>query len=393
MNRVVITDYKNRTVLLYLQEDEAVELQMFPKNACPVGSIINGRIIRVVKNIEASFVDLGEGLKGFLPGTDHREGSMIPVQIVREGTGKKDPEVTCDLSISGRTVVVYEKAGPLKVSSKIASADAKELRGRVQKECDLPKRLTILRTNALHATSAEIGAEITLLDTMLSSIEKKAPSRGVCVLYSPGDGWESSLLSLYTDAVDEIVTDDPLIHERILSLFPEEKQQELSLTVKFYRDDLLPLKSLVSLEKHVKAASERMVRLKCGGYLVIDKTEAMICIDVNSGKIDKKNSRKEDTVFLVNSEAARMIARQLRLRNLSGIILIDFINMKDASHDAALLTLLREETGKDPVKTEVHGMTKLGLVEVTRMKGRNSLYEQAGTVSDDADVSGDERSI
>ncbi len=393
MNRVILTNEKNRIVFLYLLDDDPVELQMFSQKTCSVGTIFHGRILRVQKNIEASFVDLGDHKKGFLPSVSYREGETVSVQIVREGTGNKDPEVTCDLSIAGRTVVVYGKRGPLKASGKIGSSEAKELIRRISEECDLPDRFIILRTNALHASMEEIQSEIRELTETLDTIEKKAAYRPVCVLYAPPAQWEIALLSLYTDAVDEIVTDDSHIYDRLMMLYPEEKQKELSLSVRYYRDDLLPLSKLVSLKKHLKSATDRQVWLKCGGYLVIEKTEALVCIDVNSGRIDAKNSSKEETVFAVNSEAAIMIARQLRLRNLSGIILIDFINMKEAAHDGALLKLLREETKKDPVKTEVHGMTKLGLVEVTRMKGRNPLYEQAGTVSDDADVSGDEGSL
>ena len=373
-------------MLTLLDDDRPVEISLFSGNPYPVGTIFHGRVQKIQKNIAASFVDLAPHLTGFLQKTCYKCGDLVPVQIVREGTDLKDPELTDSLSLSGRYAVVYAKEGELHVSSKIGPAEKKRLLARVRPMLADEKHAIILRTNAVHAEAEAVFSEIRSLLDELSRILQYAPSRPMCVLYKPQQEWLRAVTGLYTDHLDEIVTDDPEVYAALSEVFDN------AVALRLYEDASFPLYKLYSLEKHLKEALQKRVWLKGGGFLVIEQTEALVSIDVNSGKT-AGGLGKEETVLKVNLEAAEEIARQIRLRNLSGIIMIDFINMKEHSHEQQLLDAFQEALRRDPVKTQVHGMTSLGLVEMTRMKGRKTLYEQTRTVSDDETVSGDKGNI
>ena len=179
------------------------------------------------------------------------------------------------------------------------------------------------------------------------------------------------------DSLDEIITDVPFLYEslkeHLTAVYGETYFS--SVTLNLYKDNMLSLSKLYSLESRLNDALHKKIWLKSGGFLVIEPTEALVAIDVNTGKNVKKGSR-EETFLLTNLEAASEIAKQLRLRNLSGMILIDFINMEEAVNQKKLMEHLAEELKKDPVKAQLHDMTQLGLIEVTRMKTRQPLYEQ-----------------
>ena len=171
-----------------------------------------------------------------------------------------------------------------------------------------------------------------------------------------------------------IITDDPQIYNSLEHYLKENDLQNLS-KLRLYQDDLLPLYKLCRLEREIDLATSRQVWLKSGGYLVIDPTEALTVIDVNTGKYSGKKLRRE-TLKTINLEAAKEAARQIRLRNLSGIILIDFINMENKEDQKELLAFLESRLFADPVKTRLIDMTKLELVEITRKKVHKTLKEQ-----------------
>lgn len=183
----------------------------------------------------------------------------------------------------------------------------------------------------------------------------------------------------YTQELQEIITDDPEIYERLstfLPVFSKEGSEQLRL----YQDKLLPLYKLYRLEHALEEAVRERVWLGSGGFLVIQQTEAFVSIDVNTGKYTGKK-KAEETFRKINREAAAEIARQLRLRNLSGIILIDFINMENPDHQDELLHVLDKQLRRDPVKAQVIDMTALHIVEVTRKKVRRSLAEDLARIS------------
>ncbi len=391
MHRCVIVKYRNGILFSYQEDDRPLELQFFSENALPVGSIILGRIEKICPNISASFVNLGGGAKGFLPTTDYREGDLVPVQMIRSGSRRKDPMLSTDLSISGVTSVVYPGKPEIKVSRKMTPDRRSELRSGFQAELSDLGCGVILRTNAAECDFAETVSEIRRNAARLEKILATASMRKQAVLYRPPEEWLLALSNLYTDQLDEIVTDDPGLFDAI-DAFCRETKAFSDVRRRFYQDRFVSLLRLYSLESRLQEALHHTVWLKSGAFIVIEPTEALVAIDVNSGKTQLKRER-EETLFGVNLEAAEEIARQLRLRNLSGIILIDFINMSDLRHRSELLSAFRKALKNDRIKTQVHGMTSLGLVEMTRMKGRSTLYEQAGSIAYDAVVSADKRRV
>ena len=309
-------------------------------------------------------------------------GDLVTVQVVRDKIKTKRYAVTTDISLQGDYAVTTLFA-PVGVSSKITdSARKKELKTLMQNlliaeqdaqfylaegnvaEIERIKKLTlggIIRTQAEHAEDAAITREIEGQARLLYSIMKKSEyaTQYTC-LYHTEVEYIKDIRRMHALQDVEIVTDIPEVTEAIpkIPLYTD----EYTLTLRY---------SLASLLE--KTLSKRAY-LKSGAYLVIEPTEAMTVIDVNSGK-SIKGKNAEEQFLKINIEAAKEIARQLRLRNISGIVMIDFINMKEESHNHELMKNLAEYVRTDPVRTTVVDMTKLGLVELTRQKGKRALHE------------------
>ena len=230
-----------------------------------------------------------------------------------------------------------------------------------------------MRTNAKETTKEVIGGEVLALKQRMDELLAKAENRTCFTLLEGAE--PSVILSLrdtYAGSLQSVITDDKICYEEMRRYLDKNQKADLE-KLQFYQDPLLPLIKLYKLEAALEEALERRVWLKSGGYLVIEPTEALTVVDVNTGKYSgKKNA--EDTIL----KAAAETARQLCLRNLSGIIIVDFIDMAREEHKQQLLTALEEELKKDPVKTVLVDMTKLGLVEITRKKVRKPLHEVYG---------------
>ena len=233
----------------------------------------------------------------------------------------------------------------------------------------------IVRTNAGEATKEELEKEAEKLGNQYENLLNIAPHR-TCFsrLLGQEPVWIEMMRNTYTAKLQDIVTDVPEIYESLRSYLMENDRQSLD-KLRFYEDEMLPLYKLYRLEREFAQADSRQVWLKSGGYLVIDPTEALTVIDVNTGKYNGKKVRNE-TLRAINFEAAAEAARQIRLRNLSGIILIDFINMDNRQDQKELLDFLSGRLFADPIKTRLIDMTKLELVEITRKKVHKTLWEQ-----------------
>lgn len=243
----------------------------------------------------------------------------------------------------------------------------------------------IIRTNGKDATIEELQAEIRQLMSVCRRVLDNGGFRSCySLLYQAPAAFLAQIRNAYADRLGEIVTDDPALYAQI-DRFLREEQPEDAQKLRLYQDDLLPLKELYGLDKAMADALAKRVWLKSGGYLVIEPTEALVAIDVNTGKYSGKRTKRE-TIVKINLEAAEEIGRQLRLRELSGIVLVDFIDMEEEEDRACLLDHLRTVVQKDPVKTTVVDMTELGLVELTRKKLRRPLHEQLAAVRAFADT-------
>ncbi len=386
MKQFVFTEWNKKKLGILFEDGKAMEIRCYEADSI-LGNVYRARVSNLSPNINAAFVDIKKGESCYLSMDDYhgeklKVGDLVTVQVVRDKIKTKRYAVTTDISLQGDYAVTTLFA-PVGVSSKITdSARKKELKTLMQNlliaeqdaqfylaegnvaEIERIKKLTlggIIRTQAEHAEDAAITREIEGQARLLYSIMKKSEyaTQYTC-LYHTEVEYIKDIWRMHALQDVEIVTDIPEVTEAIpkIPLYTD----EYTLTLRY---------SLASLLE--KTLSKRAY-LKSGAYLVIEPTEAMTVIDVNSGK-SIKGKNAEEQFLKINIEAAKEIARQLRLRNISGIVMIDFINMKEESHNHELMKNLAEYVRTDPVRTTVVDMTKLGLVELTRQKGKRALHE------------------
>ena len=386
MKQFVFTEWNKKKLGILFEDGKAMEIRCYEADSI-LGNVYRARVSNLSPNINAAFVDIKKGESCYLSMDDYhgeklKVGDLVTVQVVRDKIKTKRYAVTTDIPLQGDYSVTSLFA-PVGVSSKITdSARKKELKTLMQNlliaeqdaqfylaegnvaEIERIKKLTfggIIRTQAEHAEDAAITREIEGQARLLYSIMKKSEyaTQYTC-LYHTEVEYIKDIRRMHALQDVEIVTDIPEVTEAIseIPLYTD----EYTLTLRY---------SLASLLE--KTLSKRAY-LKSGAYLVIEPTEAMTVIDVNSGK-SIKGKNAEEQFLKINIEAAKEIARQLRLRNISGIVMIDFINMKEESHNHELMKNLAEYVRTDPVRTTVVDMTKLGLVELTRQKGKRALHE------------------
>lgn len=390
-----------------LNGSKAVEIHC---DACREDSILDeiyiGKVQNIVKNISAAFVEIAPGTVCYLPledlkhpvytkkGTSQniQQGDELLVQVKREGIKTKAPAVTTNLTLHGKYALLTTGNTQISVSSKLPKEE-KERLVRVVKDNSSADNGSLeemsagerdygwlLRTNAGGATPEVIKKDLLRLQAKYGELMKTAQYRTCfsCLLARPS-AYLKRLSDLYTEEVDEILTDDRELFEQMTEYF-QENQPEDTAKLRFYEDRLLPMEKLYSLDHHLKEALGERVWLKSGGYLVIQPTEALTVIDVNTGKFTA--GKKKEAAFLkLNQEAALEAARQIRLRNLSGIVIIDFINMEEKESEVQLLKTLDDALRRDPIRTTLVDMTKLSLVEITRMKKERPLHESVGKQS------------
>ena len=382
-------------VCAVFEDHRMLEVQCISQNAPHqiLDHIYVGRVSQVVKNIGAAFVEIEKGKKCFLPLSDIRcpiyvkrisdkravsQGDELLVQVVREAVKTKDPQVTTNLSLAGIYSVVTSSEKQLGISKKIDPEKRKELRTLTEQIYD-GRFGVVVRTNAAEIEPDKIPLltdEIVQLQGQMDDLITHAPYRRLySILYEAPPEYIRILQNQPLKQLSEVVTDDPAIFQVLNDYGRMHPAMRLDTKLHFYEDPQLELKKLYSIEIQLERALQPKVWLKSGANLLIEYTEAMTVIDVNSGKNIKKKLPEEHHLQ-INLEAAAEIADQLRLRNISGIIIIDFIDMSVTEHKEQLLTAMRNFVRLDPVKTEVIDLTKLGLMELTRKKTRRPLHEQ-----------------
>ena len=349
-----------------------------------------GKVKNIVKNINAAFVEIADGQMCyyslqentntiFINQKNHNKvviGDEILVQVEKEGVKTKAPVVTSNITLVGKYVVLTHGKTSLGISNKIVDSEKRDELMAIIEPYKNDKFGLVIRTNASEANKDVIEAEVNALmkqyqDLLDYGVHKTCFS---LVYESPAE-YLCDIRDGYDFALERIITDDISIYENIkqyLSCYQKSDLEKLEL----YQDKMLSLKALYSIETKLERALQERVWLKSGGYLVIQPTEALVVIDVNTGKAIQGKRNPEETFEKINREAAEEIARQVRLRNLSGIIIIDFIDVKSKASKDGLLIQLKQLFKKDPVRTVVVDMTALNLVEVTRKKVRKPLYEQ-----------------
>lgn len=380
MSKLILTRLSGRIVSAVWNGNQVVSLSLSGTDSqAAVGDIYLGRVKSMAKNISAAFIEIAGGQICYcnLPKTAAKlkPGDELLVQVTREAVKTKDAVVSRELSLSGKYAVLAENGGRIAVSSKITDKKRREsLQALMMPLCEGEAGF-ILRTNSGEAAEEEILREAERLLGEWKSLREKAQFRTCFTkLYGGIPEYLKLMQDLPARELTDIVTDQKDLFEEaqayLSSCQPEDAEK-----LCYYEDPLLALPKLYSLETVWERALQKRVWLKSGGYLVIEPTEALTVIDVNTGKYDGHKNR-EETFYLINREAAREIAFQLRLRNLSGIIVVDFIDMESEEKRLSLMRELEEWLKKDPIKTVLVEMTKLHLVEITRKKIRKPIYEQ-----------------
>lgn len=395
MNKLLITRWGDQILTALTENGKFLSFNLEPAEETGLlGNIYIGKVKNIVKNINSAFIDLGNGLTGYYSLTDNkthlftdaaaktqdshrplRQGDEILVQVERDAVKTKDPVLTSNLNFTGKYLVLTQWKKQIGFSGKIRDKAWKQhMQNLLEKETAGSFGL-IVRTNAREAGEEEILQELELLARRRQTLLASASHRTCYSLLASSDpAYISSIRDAYKDELDAVVTDDKACYEA-LRQYMEEHQREDLHKLSFYEDPLLSLSKLYSIETAMEQALGKHVWLKSGGYLVIEPTEALTVIDVNTGKYTGKKTQAE-TILKINLEAASETARQLRLRNLSGIIVVDFIDMETEAHQLELMSLLERELSRDPVKTALVDMTRLGLVEITRKKVKRPLAEQ-----------------
>ena len=369
-----------------------------------VGNIYKGRVTNVEPSIQAAFVDFGLGRNGFLhisdlmptyfgrKGEDYQEtvgrkmarrdrppiqrclrrGDEIIVQIIKEGIGTKGPTLTTYLSVPGKILVMMPGMGNSGVSRKIEDEDERRRLRQILDALEPPEDAGfIIRTAGIGATKAEIQRDLTYLARLWMTFKKKRDSGpGPLELYTEGDLVTRTVRDVFTTDVDKLIIDNKDVAKRVKDVIklssPRTKNK-----VELYEEPI-PLFSKFGVEREIELMYSRHVPLPSGGSLVIDSTEAIVAIDVNSGK-NRANADAETTAFKVDMEAADEICRQLKLRDLGGVIICDFIDLRYERHRRDLEKRLDDNLKDDRAKTKVLRMSQFGIIEMTRQRMRPSL--------------------
>ncbi|MBP5240017.1 MAG: ribonuclease E/G [Oscillospiraceae bacterium] len=380
MNKLAVIAWRGGILSALIENGRPAELffEVEGTGAPAVGDVILGTVQKVNRNIDAAFVALSPDQNAYLPCRKAelpREGEQVLVQVERDAVGTKLPLVTRELSLPGRTLILTEAQRGIVFSHRLTdAAEQKRIRrilGGEPQEAGF-----IVRTEADGADEEELLKEREQLKEERARLRRQAPYRPP---YSVLRKAEPLYLTLIRDVCGtdcrEAVTDDPELFDR-MTVFAA-AHPEIPVIPRLYREREVSLAEALRIRQAVSKAQDRVLRLPSGGELVIEKTEAMTVIDVNTARTGSKKDF-EETAFRTNCEAARETAFQLRLRGISGVITIDFINMKTEENRRNLLALLEEETARDRIHVSVEGFTPLGMVEMTRRRVRAPLAEQLG---------------
>ena len=364
---LLVTRREDKILFARVQDGKIVQLQAEDSDGGILGNIYVAKVRNIVKNINAAFVEFAKGQMGYLPLT----GQIAPIHT--DGT----PTVSCAIELPGRYAVLTRKKGIVtSVSKKIQDEDKRENLRCILQEYAGESYGFVARTNSASCEEMTFRGEIEGLVKQYEQIIKQGIHRTVySVLYRAADGYLSQIRDSLDGQSTGILTDDEELYAQIQTYLEAGGLQD-SMPLTLWDPDHGKMDAVYDISRTIEKVLRPKVWLRGGGYLIIQPTEALIAIDVNTGKAISKKKDVEKTFLKVNMEAVEEIARQLRLRNLSGMILIDFIDMKDPEHKEKVLQALERATAKDPVQTTVVDMTALGLVEVTRKKVRKSFYEQ-----------------
>lgn len=377
---IICNNNNNRKIICLLEDEELVEKYEEDENDKSIeGNIYVGKVQNVITGLQSAFVNIGEKrnafihVKDILPKVDVtkneqvitesinkiiKPGDPLIVEVKKEAIDKKGPRLSTHISLTSRFIVFMPNADFITVSQKIENEEEKERLKTIVKK-HLPKGTgAIIRTVAENHKEEELKSDISKIVNKWKSIQSKQIKKFPQKIYDKGGVLKKTLVDLVDNKLDKIIVENKEDFSRITNIL-----NEIESNVPVEIDENIIKKH--SLQKQLDSLNSNKIWLKSGAFINIDKTEALVAIDVNSGKyIGKKNV--EETITSVNLEAAKEISKQIRLRDISGIIIIDFIDMNKDEDKQAVINEIKKCSKKDRSKVQVEEFTKLNLMEITR---------------------------
>lgn len=389
---ISIDDIENRVAIL---EDGKLMEILIGREEQQIGSIYKGKVANVLPGMQAAFIDIGRDKNAFLCVDDAvnkirfeeeiedfrrlsikdilKVGQEILVQIVKESMGTKGARVTSQITLPGRFLVLIPSASYVGVSRRIESEEERDRLKKLIEEIRPEKFGVIIRTAAENKTIEELSKDLEFLFKLWTKIQKTASEKKApAVVHSELAMVYKVIRDVFTQDVDRLLIDSQAEYEKILEL-ADMIAPHLKDRIHLYTDTS-PLFSSYGIESEIDRALRRKVWLESGGYIIIDKLEALTAIDVNTGKYIGRNSLS-DTILRTNLEAAEEITRQIRLRDIGGILILDFIDMERQEDREKVIKALSDALKRDRTKTHIVGMTELGLIQMTRKRVNKDLDE------------------
>jgi ribonuclease G len=377
------------------------------------GNIYRGKVTNILHNIQSAFIDINEGENGFIHMSDIIENTKkfeqlfdmdfdldydiqtvdtrkskklnieevlkidqpVLVQVVKEPIGSKGARLTSNISIAGRYLVLLPNSPHRGVSRKIEDKAARDKLKKLIRAFEMPQDMGLICRTASKNASTEmlIDEAHELLNTWHSIMEKFNNSNKPTLLFEESDIIKRAVLTCVDKKYDRLLIDDYGVYQNCKKFYSK-FIEEHPLRIEYYRDKT-PMFERFNVEREIEKATRRKIWLPGGGYLYFDRTEAMYTIDVNSGRSTNTEYDVEETLVRINLEAAQEIARQLRLRNIGGLVIADFIDMRTRKNQRRVLEKLKECMKDDSAKCTILGMSEFGLVEMTRQRNRESLIQ------------------
>ncbi len=415
MDEILLNIESKETRFAYLKHGQLHDLIFDRKKSRQItGNIYRGRVTNILHNIQSAFIDINEGENGFIHISDILENTKkfeemfdmdfdmeseqsktetapkvkeisqilkpdqpVLVQVVKEPIGTKGARLTSNISIAGRYLVLLPNNPHRGVSRKIEDKNSRDRLKKLIRSFEMPQDMGLIcRTASANATTDQLVEEATeLLQNWQSIVEKFNNASKPALLFEESDLIKRVVTLCVDKKIDRLLIDDHATYQRCKHLY-QKYMNEHPLKLEFYRDKT-PMFERFNVEKEIDRAVRRKIWLGSGGYLYFERTEAMHTIDVNSGRssTNPSNGDVEETLVRINLEAAEEIARQLRIRNIGGLIICDFIDMRSRKNQRRVLEKLKECMKEDSAKCTILGMSEFGLVEMTRQRSRESLAQ------------------
>jgi len=404
---ILISATKQETWVALMEDDHLVELMLDQADqGRMVGDLYLGRVEAVLPGIQAAFVDIGTDKAGFLHVADLvydeedddeegggggrrrrnaklppiqdqlKKGDTLVVQVTKEPISTKGPRLTAQVSLPGRFLVYMPFSSHLGVSRKIDQRDERARLKTLAREVVPPNSGGIIvRTVGEELTKEKFSGEFNRLHASWKKMQKRAnSSKAPALIHREARLISGVIRDLFSDKFDALIVDDAQAHNEIVQ-YVRNVDPDLLDRVKLDQDPV-PLFDRYGIEDEIRGAFQRRVNLASGGSIIVEPTEALVSIDVNTGRFTGKGKKDpEETILRTNLDAAREIARQLRLRDMGGIIVVDFIDMDSQENRDRVLQELRTHLGRDRARTRAYAVSELGLIEMTRQRVRPSLFQ------------------